>query len=243
MNQLRTTMISTTGGYITRRLHVPQEVWSQGGAKLTNLVEKIRVVGILFQALEDLQSSSSEYFGAGNVSSGMALGIGSIGRKEGEAWVSKLEDFSTVCDTVVANFGKRLGVGEGFVVRKTTWGDKLGRRFDKFTNGKKFVCFAVFVSIRINWNSSSLDSPAAYVSGLKKLFLHAQLLDEHTKAVMSQPVAPAYASFPIDVRNAAEIRLKRSSEFFASVVLTFVVRDLSQLLDKYAKKCEKWLEE
>ena len=37
-------MTSKTGGYITRRLHVPQEVWSQGGAKLTNVPEKIRVV-------------------------------------------------------------------------------------------------------------------------------------------------------------------------------------------------------
>ncbi|KAK0198645.1 hypothetical protein F5146DRAFT_1131610 [Armillaria mellea] len=182
-------------------------------------------IGILCSALEDLQNSSSEHFGAGNVSSGMALGIGSIGRKEGEAWISKLEDFSTMCDGVVANFGKKLGVGEGFVLKKTTWGDKLGRRFDKYINGK------------------NLDSPAAYVQGLRKLFLHAQLLDEHTKAISCQPVAPAYAAFPADIRAAADIKLRRSSEFFASVVLTFVIRDLSQLLDKYAKKCEKWLAE
>jgi hypothetical protein len=88
-----------------------------------------------------------------------------------------------------------------------------------------------------------LDSPAAYVQGLRKLFSHAQLLDEHAKAVTSQPVAPAYASFPVDIRTVVEIKLKRSSEFFASVVLTFVIRDLSQLLDKYAKKCEKWMAE
>ncbi|KAJ7592699.1 hypothetical protein C8J56DRAFT_481766 [Mycena floridula] len=225
MNLLRTTMVSATGGYITRRLHVPQEVWSQGGAKLTNLIEKIRVVGILCTALEEIQNSSSEYFGAGDVSSGMGVGIGSIGRKEGEAWIARLEDFSTVCDGVVANFGKRLGVGDGFVVKNPTWGDKLGRRFDKFTNGK------------------NLDSPAAYAQGLRKLFLHAQLLDEHARAVTSQPVAPAYASFPPDIRSAAEIKLKHSSEFFASVVLTFVIRDLSQLLDKYAKECQKWMTE
>ncbi|ESK98404.1 hypothetical protein Moror_154 [Moniliophthora roreri MCA 2997] len=225
MNLLRTTMMSNTGGYITRRLHVPQEVWSQGGAKLGNLIEKVRVIGILCQALEDLQEFSSEYFGAGNVSSGLALGIGSIGRREGEMWVSKLEEFSLVCEGVVADFGKKLGVGEGFAVKKTTWSDKLGRRFDKFTNGK------------------NLDSPAGYVQGLKKLFLHAQLLDEHTKAVTAQPVAPSYSGLPPDIRSAADMKLKRASEFFASVVLTFVIRDLSQLLDKYAKKCEKWLAE
>lgn len=89
----------------------------------------------------------------------------------------------------------------------------------------------------------SLDSPAAYVAGLTRLFLHAQLLDEHTRALAAQPVAPSYAAFPLEVRQTVEAKLKRSSEFFASVVLTFVIRDLSQLLDKYAKKCEKWLAE
>jgi hypothetical protein len=137
MSLLRTTMISITGGYVTRRLHVPHEVWSQGGAKLSNVLDKVRVVAILCSALEELQNSSSEQFGAGNVSSGLALGIGSIGRKEADAWLSKLEDFSSVCDGVVTNFGKKLGVGEGFVLKKTTWGDKLTRGFDKFTNGKK----------------------------------------------------------------------------------------------------------
>ncbi|KAJ7900068.1 hypothetical protein B0H14DRAFT_2331090 [Mycena olivaceomarginata] len=225
MNLLGTTMTSPTGGYVTRRLHVPQEVWSQGGAKLANLSDKVRIVSILCSALEELQTSSGEHFGAGNVSSGLALGIGSIGRKEGEAWLARLEEFSAVCDGVVANFGKKLGVGEGFVLKKTTWGDKLTRRFDKFTNGK------------------NLDSPAAYVSGLRRLFLHSQLLDEHSQAITSQPVAPVYAALPSDVRTAADKKLKRASQFFATVVLTFVIRDLSQLLDKYAKKCEKWLAE
>ncbi|KAG6861221.1 hypothetical protein C0995_002570 [Termitomyces sp. Mi166 len=225
MNLLRNTMTSPTGGYVTRRLHVPHEVWSQGGAKLSNVLEKVRVVAILCTALEDLQGSSAEHFGAGNVCSGLALGIGSIGRREADAWLSKLEEFSSICDGVVTNFGKKLGVGEGFVIRKTTWSGKLTRGFDKITNGK------------------NLDSPATYVRGLEKLFQHTQLLDEHTKAVLTQPSVPAYAAFPPDIRTSTEQRLKRASEFFASVVLTFVIRDLSQLLDKYAKKCEKWLAE
>ncbi|KAG6850323.1 hypothetical protein H0H93_014898 [Arthromyces matolae] len=225
MNLLRNSMISPTGGYITHRLHVPHEVWSQGGAKLSNIVEKVRVVAILCSALEDLQVSSAEYFGAGNVCSGLAMGIGSIGRKEADAWLSKLEEFSSVCDGVVTNFGKKLGVGEGFILKKSTWGGKLTRGIDKITNGK------------------NLDSPAAYVRGLEKLFQHTQLLDEHTKAIITQPAVPAYAAFPADIRMSTEQKLKRASDFFATVVITFVIRDLSQLLDKYAKKCEKWLAE
>ncbi|KAH9898571.1 hypothetical protein C8Q73DRAFT_640821 [Cubamyces lactineus] len=226
---LRQTMTSKTGGYITRRLHVPQEVWSQGGAKLTNVPEKIRVVEVLCSALEELQHWSAEYFGAGNVSSGMALGIGSIGRKEGEAWASKLEDFSSVCDGVVGQFGKKLGVGEGFITKKSSgvgsWGNRLTRQFDKITNGK------------------NLDSPALYVQGLAKLFQAAQILDEHTKAASPQSLAPLYAAFPADIRVGLDVKLRHASEFFAKVVLTFVIRDMALLLDKYVKKCEKWLAE
>lgn len=223
-------MTSKTGGYITRRLHVPQEVWSQGGAKLMNIPEKIRVVEVLCSALEEIQSWSVEYFGAGNVSSGMGMGIGSIGKKEAEAWTNKLEEFSAVCDGVVGNFGKKLGVGEGFVTKKsggkvTSWGGRLTRQFDKLTNGK------------------NLDSPAIYVQGLAKLFNQAQILDEHTKAVCCQPIAPLYAAFPPEYRTASETKLRRASEFFAKVVLTFVIRDMALLLDKYVKKCEKWLAE
>ncbi|KAH9857940.1 hypothetical protein C2E23DRAFT_855867 [Lenzites betulinus] len=226
---LRQTMTSKTGGYITRRLHVPQEVWSQGGAKLTNVPEKIRVVEVLCSALEELQHWSAEYFGAGNVSSGMALGIGSITRKEGEQWSAKLEDFSGVCDGVVGQFGKKLGVGEGFITKKssgvTSWGGRLTRQFDKITNGK------------------NLDSPALYVHGLAKLFQAAQILDEHTKAAAQQSLAPLYAAFPADIRAALDHKLRHASEFFAKVVLTFVIRDMALLLDKYVKKCEKWLAE
>jgi hypothetical protein len=107
--------------------------------------------------------------------------------------------------------------------------------------GRSTSYFSI-TSANVETSIFSLDSPAAYVHGLTKLFSHAQLLDEHTKA-LSQPISSVYAVFPADVRTSMEMKLKRCSEFFASVVLTFVLRDLSQLLDKYAKKCEKWLAE
>jgi hypothetical protein len=117
MNLLRHTMTSKTGGYITPRLHVPQEVWSQGGARLLNLPEKVRVVEVLCSSLEEVQHISGSIFGAGNVSTSVAPGIG---KKEGELWSLKLEEFSNVCDGMVANFGKKLGVGEGFMIKKAS---------------------------------------------------------------------------------------------------------------------------
>ncbi|KAF8587370.1 hypothetical protein K439DRAFT_1407789 [Ramaria rubella] len=225
MSLLRITMTSKSGGYITRRLHVPHEVWSQGGAKLLNLPEKVRVVEILCGALEEVQHASNELTLGASVSGLTSAG----GRKEVERWLTKLDEWNGACEGVVGSMGKKLGVGEGFGAKKsggvTSWSGKFARSFDRMTNGK------------------NLDSPASYVLGLTKLFQQAQLLDEHTKALVVSPPSPLYSSLSPDLRQPLELKLKRSSEFFASVVLTFVVRDLSQLLDKYVKKGEKWLAE
>lgn len=52
-----------------------------------------------------------------------------------------------------------------------------------------------------------------------------------------------YAPVSGHVRKQIEARMLFASEFFATVVLTFVVRDLGLLLDKFVKKTERWLEE
>ncbi|KIJ45477.1 hypothetical protein M422DRAFT_59700 [Sphaerobolus stellatus SS14] len=224
MTLLLYTMTSKTGGYITRRLHVPHEVWSQGGAKLLNLAEKVRVLEVLSGALEEIQAASSDLTAWAPLSASSVV----LERKDLERWIAKLDEWNSVCEGIVGSFGKKLGVGEGFGTKKggvTSWSGKFARSIDRMTNGK------------------NLDSPASYVAGLMKVFHQAQILDEHTKALLTPPTAPLYTSLSADIRQALEIRLKRSSEFFASVVLTFVVRDLSQLLDKYVKKGEKWLAE
>jgi hypothetical protein len=149
MSLLRNTMTSKTGGYVTRRLHVPHEVWSQGGAKLNNVLEKVRVVEVLCSALEDLQNSSAEYFGS--VNGGSGLGSDNLGRKEGEGWITKLEEFSSVCDGVVANFGKKLGVGEGFALKKTT-----GVRIETFRKPMKALITLVYhPGHSVGWHFSS----------------------------------------------------------------------------------------
>lgn len=88
----------------------------------------------------------------------------------------------------------------------------------------------------------SMDSPTQYVALLQNLFDICQILDQHTAAILTPSTLP-YSRFSPAERERAENRLRLTSEFFARVVLTFVVRDLSLLLDKYVKKCEKWLAE
>jgi hypothetical protein len=114
MALLKLTMTSKTGGYITRKLHVPHEVWSQGGAKLTSLPEKVRMIEVLCSALEELQIASTEMCGP----PGGIARSSPVTKVDFERWLSKLEEWGTVCDGVVGGMAKKLGVGEGFAAKK-----------------------------------------------------------------------------------------------------------------------------
>jgi hypothetical protein len=94
---------------------------------------------------------------------------------------------------------------------------------------------------KMRLTGDSLESPASYVNGLIKLFERVQLLDEHNRFLAL--ATSCYSTQPLELRSILEARFKQSSEFFATVVLTFVIRDLSLLLDKYAKKGGQWLTE
>lgn len=95
----------------------------------------------------------------------------------------------------------------------------------------------------------SLDTPATYVDGLARLFVRAQVLDKHLQSLLRAQSSPtssemseikgmgshvtgSYAILSPELRGNIEAKLKRSSDFFANVVLCFVLRDLGILIDK-----------
>jgi len=137
MSLLRKSMVDRTGGFVTPKLHVPNEVWTQGGAKLQNHADKMKALDMLAAALEELSTASVEFCGAGGVN-GLS---GALGRNEAERWANKLEDFDRSLSQVGEMYGKKLGVGEGFVAKKTGGMAALTGRFtrglDRMTTGKK----------------------------------------------------------------------------------------------------------
>lgn len=125
MDLLYTTMTSDSGGYITSRLHVPNEVWSQTGVKLSNLSEKIRVVEILISGLEEVQVASQKFItnkkdnNSHAFFSTLVYPFTRLGHDDDiQRWLIKLDDWNAVCDGILASFGRKLGVGEGFVTKK-----------------------------------------------------------------------------------------------------------------------------
>jgi len=188
---LLASITSKQGGYLTRKLYIPHDVWSQGGAKLGNLTEKGKCVELLNAGLEEVAVGSGEFFRG-------------AGRGNAEKWLKCLDEWSVVCDSVLAGPGKKLGVGEGFAGRKSntvsSWGGKFSKALDRMTTAKGF------------------DSPTVYTAGLSKLLHQAQMFDEHVKAFSNSFTPTPYSTLPPDTRHQIELRLKRSSEFFASVV-------------------------
>jgi hypothetical protein len=137
MSLLRKSMVDRTGGFITPKLHVPNEVWTQGGAKLHNHADKMKALDILASALDELITASVEFCGAGGVT-GLS---GALGRTEAERWAGKLEDFDRSLSQVGEVYGKKLGVGDGFVAKKTggmaALTGKFTRGLDRMTTGKR----------------------------------------------------------------------------------------------------------
>ncbi|CAE6432654.1 unnamed protein product [Rhizoctonia solani] len=198
-----------SGGYLTPKLHVPHEVWSQGGAKLANVPDKLRVLESLVDHLIGLRECSEGFFS---------------GLRGGEDFMKRLDEWVRHCESLNTEYAKKLGVGEGVIKKRGGMTDKIMRGFDRITNGK------------------SVDSPANYAELLKRLFTSAELFDKHIQA-LHDPNHPRYLPVSGSTRKHIEMRLHAASEFFATVVLTFVVRDLGLLMDKFVKKTERWLEE
>lgn len=91
------------------------------------------MVDVLVAALDELASASIDFCGT---ASGIVSSTGGENgdRKRAERWASKLEEFDRAFSSVGENFGKKLGVGGGFVVKKSVgmsaWSSKM---FDKIT--------------------------------------------------------------------------------------------------------------
>ncbi|KAG8763789.1 hypothetical protein FRC11_012365 [Ceratobasidium sp. 423] len=209
MGCLLVSLTNQSGGYLTPKLHVPHEVWSQGGAKLINVSDKMRVVESLVDHLVGLRECSDGFFS---------------GRRGGEDLLKRLDEWNKHCDFLVGEYAKKLGVGEGVIKKRGGMTDKIMRGFDRITSGK------------------SVDSPTNYAELLKRLFAGAELFDKHIQALQDRN-HPMYLPVSSNVRKQIDARLQHSSEFFATVILTFVVRDLGLLMDKFVKKTERWLEE
>ncbi|KAM0749854.1 hypothetical protein T439DRAFT_381412 [Meredithblackwellia eburnea MCA 4105] len=208
-----------SGAYITPRLYVPKQMWSQAGVKLVAVETKVRMLDLLLTGLE----------GADKAGEGLVRLQGfweGVRAKEGAAAFAKeLEDLEGLMSGIQSTLAKKLGYGSSG--KKTTgasfsaWSSKISRSLDRVTNGR------------------SLDSPATYVESISRVFRHAQSIDNHLVALA---VADGgYGSLESRETQRIEKGLRRASDFFGQVICQFILRDLGIFLDKYVKRGGAWV--
>ncbi|KAL7410021.1 hypothetical protein BDY24DRAFT_401133 [Mrakia frigida] len=231
---IRLTMYDA-GAYLTRKLFVGSEVWSQGGSKLLHLDTKIQVLQGLSFHLEALESvgfsllplSKDDEEAGGKKKSPSAAQVGVEFAKMLEEFEGVMDLSRTTLEKKVGSLGPMKPKARG-AASLAAWGSKLSRSFDRMANGK---------------NDGSLK---AYVDAIEMICIHAQTIDLHleyfTAIATSQPTSSPYAQLPEATRNLIKTRLTSASQFFGQVVVTIILRDLMILLEKHGKMYGKFIE-
>lgn len=107
MRQLLST-IESPGAYLTARLYVPPQVWTQGGVKLVALETKVRMLDLLLTGLDGVDKAGSAFLNAGE----------GQGRWAAAEFVKELDAFEGLTDGIQSTLSKKLGYG--------TSGKKMG---------------------------------------------------------------------------------------------------------------------
>ncbi|BGP66439.1 hypothetical protein NBRC10512_002495 [Rhodotorula toruloides] len=243
---------SSGGGYLSERLYVPAQVWTtQGGAKLVALETKVRMLELISTGLDALEKAGRGLLLVPTASSSAHAAA----REEAARFARELESFEGLAEGVQTTLNKKLGPGViGSFSGGVSGGAGAGPEKDAKTGRKgstaSFSTWSSKLSASLNrvTNGVSLDSQAAYVDAIAKVFRQGQCLDPHLAFIFASGPADAvnpedspYALLPDADRHRLERQLRKSSEFFNQVVCRFVLRDVGVLLDKYVKRGGAWL--
>ncbi|KAK4701592.1 hypothetical protein P7C70_g4638, partial [Phenoliferia sp. Uapishka_3] len=210
-----------SGAYVTPRLYVPKQMWSQTGVKLVAVETKVRMLDLLLTGLEGMEKSGEELIrkeGWKATERGREMEVA-------RGFAKELEDLEGLMGGIQSTLAKKLGYGtSGKKTGPTSfsaWSSKLSRSLDRVTNGR------------------SLDSPATYIEGITRVFRLAQCIDIHLAALASEDYG--YETLGKNEKQRIEKGLRRASDFFGQVICQFILRDLGIFLDKYVKRGGAWV--
>lgn len=101
MRQLRETM--QTGGYLTPRLYIPRQLWTQVGIKLLHTETKVRMLDLLLSGLEAIERAGEPVL-AGNINL-----PASAKAEAAQRLLRELGSFEGMMDGVQSTLSKKLG--------------------------------------------------------------------------------------------------------------------------------------
>ncbi|KAG0143545.1 hypothetical protein CROQUDRAFT_174213 [Cronartium quercuum f. sp. fusiforme G11] len=221
MKLIRNTI--SNGGYLTNKLYIPKQLWTQTGIRIQNLETKIKLIEILEASLEIFLKDLKEV----NL-------------------FSKIENFEISLKTIEVSLGKKLGLGFKGDSNRSFQTDlnNNGKLFQnnnpvgvvvggKHKNHHNTHNLNGFVNRlgkgidRITIGRNASDLFIVYVESISRLFNKSQLIDDHLINLSNN-------------NKSLEIKFKKISEFYSIIICRFVVTDLGLLLDKYVKRGGNW---
>ena len=218
------------GSYITKRLYLSRDLWLQSGSRLLAIETKVRMLDSISNGIDGIEQAGLFLLHSSHTDH---PGLNAINAAK---FLKLLEEFETLLIEVQNTLAKKLGFLETVDGKKSgssfgSLSSKLTRSLDRMTHNSK----------------SHIDTPANYVDGLSRLFIKAQTIGEHlrtldrSKREVESPTrdsewenisAEIYATLPAELKRSIELKLKKASDFFNSVILRFVLRDVAILVDK-----------
>ncbi len=256
MAQLSKSM--ATGAQITERLYVPASLWRQGGVKLLAVETKVRAIEALISALETVERGGEALL--------LPLGSGAgLETSNASRFVKHLEEFEGTMVEVQSTLSKKLAFIEAAGGGAGMGGGKKGFAggFGRFTRGLDRMTGS---------GQSKVDagSLGVYMDLLGRLLTRTRVLSSHLTWILiadesipppaARVVSPtgampsptgigiaqhnrtAYSVLPQGIRQTIQGKLTRTSEFFARVVVAWILQDLGSLLERTTKRGSNMLE-
>lgn len=231
MRALTLSMKNQKGAYINSRLFIPQGVWTLKNAKLKAMEDKIACFNTLAMAVRQILD---------------------MDHRNVPVILQEVVSLEATMDAIQQNLLKKIegkmngsngANGERAMGRKMSQ-TTLFAGWNKRLRSKSTTSSIGLNSAPISGKDVGVDG--AYPNALLALFESAMLLGISLTSSLSDVLEQRFESLdPEDMPIKFQLRLdasrRRIAEFFANVVLRFVLQDLSTLMSKYVKRVNEWM--
>ncbi|EWC46718.1 hypothetical protein DRE_03963 [Drechslerella stenobrocha 248] len=271
IRSLSTTISNPHGGYLSKKLFVPREIWMMRGVKLKCVDEKVSASDNLTMALKKLSS---------------------IDKSDADLLLKELQDLEAVMTKTETLLSKKLGSDVGAAGASAMFkgtdvdGDSMGSGFDSSagmkvsgssSGGKSYwqrlkrnkTSSIISTSSSSSYNTlpsaGGLGSYGENTVGDSAVFGNGEMengeyfgnggfvgpfagymyalskLFEAAQILEQLSIHIESRKIHITTQIGLDLSLTRVSEFFGLVICRFVLADITILLDKYLKRASEWV--
>ena len=249
------------GGYVTGNLYVPCSVWHKPEAWIfiSNLGDKVKALEIMQESLRTVQDAAVALFGstarlhtrnqraverAGSLNSLQIDPLDGVRSRVVQQWISALDGLLATLGQLELAMGKKLGLGEGVgggagsvsrTKRVRNWSTRVARKSFGVASGKSSGAVGVEYVEALRAVCAGVRMLDGHACAVARLTPQSQVTKEKptggTDTELVKALAREYQG--LSHQQVVDIRatLERIAGAMAAIVVPFVLRDLSVLME------------